>query len=183
MKKNLTKTKKFFNNHFSLASAIFSSFVWTLVVGFLELTLFSYLFQMTWEDVKIARTIGFLFNFFVGGFYQSIMRWLIEKKKIPVQYSKYGAIALLKLIINFGIYSFKVCYIGWADMNWDQIILKATIVVLFGTLIGSWYQKGDRIFVRFCLKKYNDFQRRSRYKNILRERREIRKMSELQRVC
>jgi hypothetical protein len=144
----LTKEIQF---NFNLEAAVFSLLFWTVVVAFMELTLFRVLLHMSPSDVVWARLIGAPFNFFIGGYYQGIYDSFNGGLRLSPKVSKYGAIGVIKLVVNTLIYSSK-----WFTGNHfmvSTVLVKASLVVLVGVLLTSVFTRGYRLFLYLLLQK------------------------------
>lgn len=133
---------------FSLKMAVFSLFFWTVFVAVLELTLFRALLDMSVDDMLHARKLGMSFNFVIGGFYHPIYDLFKRRWKLSVNVSKYGAIGSIKLGVNLFIYSYKSIFLA-APFIWHVVLLKASLVVLAGTLATKLYTQCYKFYLKY----------------------------------
>lgn len=152
--------RKKFKKKFDLKMAIFSLLFWTLFVALLELTIFKFLLDMSNHDIMVARLIGAPFNFFIGGFYHTIYDLFVRGWGIAPKIANYGAIGVIKLVVNILIYSSK--WFAGGNIVFSTVLLKASIVVIAGTLAASYYKKSYHVFGKYYrlrkLKKHSGFQ-------------------------
>lgn len=153
--------RKKFKKNFDLKMAIFSLLFWSVFVALLELTIFKFLLGMSNHDIMMARLIGMPFNFFIGGFYHTIYDLFVRGWGISPKIANYGAIGIIKLVVNILIYSSK--WFAGGHIVLSTVLIKATIVVMAGTLIASYYKKSYHVFGTYYrlhkLKKHPGFQK------------------------
>lgn len=151
---------KKFKKIFDIKLAIYSLIFWTVYVAILELTLFRWLLGMSYEDVMWARMIGTPFNFVIGGFYHTIYDYFNRGLGWSVAVSNYGAIGIIKLLVNIFIYSSKS--FSGHHLVWTNVFIKASLVVIAGTLVAAYYKKLYYHFLKYIrlrsMKKHPGFQ-------------------------
>lgn len=152
--------KKRFKKHFDMRMAIFSLLFWTLFVMGLELSIFKFLLGMSYHDIFLARLIGAPFNFVIGGFYHTIYDYFVRGRGWSPSVANYGAIGIIKLVVNILIYSSK--WFAGGHIVISTVLIKATIVVIAGTLIAKYYKQTYYVFGKYYrlkkMKKHPGFQ-------------------------
>lgn len=152
--------RKKLKKKFDFKMAIFSLVFWSVFVALLELSVFKFLLGMSNHDIMVARLVGAPFNFVIGGFYHAIYDYFVRDRGISPTVANYGAIGIIKLLVNSMIYSSK-WFVG-GHIVISTVLIKASIVVIAGTLVASYYKRAYHVFGTYYrlrkLKKHSGFQ-------------------------